>query len=69
MGCGHCASICPQQAVSQWTNATEVIPPKTREDLYDTIMANKEGALGKLKLIGKPTIDSMRNEQTGNQEG
>ncbi len=31
--------------------------PATREDLYDHIMANKKGSLGKLKLTGKLVKD------------
>jgi len=68
IGCGHCVSICAQKAMSLWKNATEVVPPKTREDLYDTIMANKKGTLGKLRLMGKMTIDSLRRDQAGRQE-
>ena len=35
-------------------------PPPTREELYDIIMANKKGRLGKLKLTGKLIVDSVR---------
>jgi hypothetical protein len=31
----------------------EVVPPKEVQELYDMIMANKKGALGKIKLATK----------------
>lgn len=61
IGCGLCVSTCPKKAISLLKKPDEVVPPKTREDLYDIIMANKKGKLGKFKLMGKMTIDSMRS--------
>jgi len=64
IGCGLCVSTCPKKAMSLLKKPNEVVPPKTREDLYDVIMANKKGKLGKLKLMGKMTIDTIRAGRT-----
>jgi len=65
IGCGLCVPTCPKKALSLFDNPARVVPPKTREDLYDTIMAKKKGKLGKLKLLGKITIGSIRTGRTG----
>jgi len=41
---------CPSQAMSLLKKAKEAIPPGDSEELYDIIMANKKGRLGKIKL-------------------
>ena len=64
IGCGLCVPTCPKKAMSLLKKPDEIVPPKTREDLYDIIMANKKGKLGKLKLVGKLTIDSIRAGRT-----
>jgi hypothetical protein len=43
---------------------TEVKPPRTREELYDVIMARKKGPWGKFKLTGKLLFDALRTGQT-----
>lgn len=50
IGCGNCVSSCPSEAIGLTGKEKEVIPPKTLEDLYDTIMAHKKGRIGKIKL-------------------
>jgi len=42
----------------------EVIPPQTREELYDIIMEKKKGTFGKALLTGKLLIDVVRTGQT-----
>ena len=64
LGCGVCVSNCPTESISLFKKPTEVRPPQTREDLYETIMARKKGRLGKLKLMGKMFIDAVRTGQT-----
>jgi NAD-dependent dihydropyrimidine dehydrogenase PreA subunit len=64
LGCGVCVTTCPAQAISLSKKPTEVRPPQTREDLYDIIMTNKKGRLGKLKLTGKLVVDAFRTGQT-----
>ena len=64
IGCGHCVAVCPKEAISLLKKSTEVRPPETREDLYEIIMANKKGRLGKLKMIGKIYVDAIRTRQT-----
>ena len=63
LGCGVCVSVCPTQSIALVKNPVEKIPPQTREELHDIIMAGRKGRLGKLKLTGKLLIDSVR---TGN---
>ena len=50
LGCGNCVSSCPSEAISLFKKEKEVAPPENSEDLYDTIMANKKGTFGKIKL-------------------
>ena len=64
IGCGVCIPTCPTQAISLQKKPAETRPPQTREELYDIIMANKKGGLGKLKITGKLIIDAIRTGQT-----
>lgn len=64
IGCGLCVPSCPENAISLHKKPDEVIPPATRENLYDIIMTNKKGALGKLKLIGKLLLDTISTGRT-----
>lgn len=59
-GCGLCVAKCPTGSISLEKKPAVVTPPKTREDLYEIIMAHKKGRLGKLKLTGKIVIDALR---------
>ena len=64
IGCGLCVSTCPKKAISLIKKNPEVKPPETREELFDIIMANKKGRLGKLKVIGKIVVDTIRTKLT-----
>ncbi len=64
IGCGVCVPTCPNKAISLQKKPTEVMPPQTREDLLDEIMAHKKGALGKLKVAGKLVVDAITTGQT-----
>jgi len=64
IGCGLCIPTCPQKAMSLKKRADEVRPPQTRDELYDIIMSHKKGSLGKLKIMGKIVIDTIRTGQT-----
>jgi ferredoxin len=50
IGCGNCVSSCPSGALSLLQKDKIVVPPMDTQGLYDTIMANKKGKLGKIKL-------------------
>ena len=60
LGCGLCVARCPTEAVRLIKKTPEVRPPRTREELYDSIMAKKKKSLGKLKLTGKLLVDAVR---------
>ena len=60
IGCGLCVAACPKKAMSLKENRVETVPPETRDELYDIIMAGKKGRLAKLKLLGRITLDSIR---------
>ncbi len=60
IGCGLCVPLCPQKAMSLQEKPVAVRPPKSREELFEIIMANKKGRIGKLKLAGKLTLDTIR---------
>ena len=64
LGCGVCISNCPTEALSLLKKTTEVIPPQTREELYDIIMDKKKGRFGKALLTGKLLVDVVRTGQT-----
>jgi len=60
IGCGNCVSTCPTGAMSLLKKEKETVPPQDSEDLYDVIMANKKGRLGKIKLATK--LMRVKNE-------
>lgn len=60
IGCGVCVPACPSQSLVLEKKPIEVKPPETREALHDLIAAGRTGRLGKLKLIGKLIVDSVR---------
>ena len=64
IGCGVCIPTCPNKAMFLQKKHAEVIPPTTREDLYDIIMSHKKGTLGKLKVTGKLFVDAILTGQT-----
>jgi len=64
LGCGVCVSNCPTESISLLKKPTEVIPPQTREELIDIIMASKKGRFGKLMLTGKLFFDAVRTGHT-----
>ena len=64
IGCGLCVQTCPRKSISLVKKANEVRPPKTREELYDIIMARKKNRLGKFRLSGKLFFDAIRTGRT-----
>ena len=64
IGCGNCVSVCPTESIFLKKKPIETIPPQTREELYNIIMENKKGKLGKLMLTGKLFYDAFRTGQT-----
>ena len=64
LGCGVCVSNCPTESISLLKKPTEVMPPQTREELFDIIMDKKKGKFGKLILTGKLLLDAVRTGQT-----
>ena len=64
LGCGVCIADCPTEAIALLKKTTEVIPPQTREELYDIIMDKKKGKFGKALLTGKLLIDAVQTGQT-----
>lgn len=64
IGCGNCVPVCPQKAITLHKKVQEVSPPPTVEELYNIILSNKKGALGRLKITGKLIVDALRTGQT-----
>ena len=64
LGCGVCIPTCPNEALSLEKNDAEVVPPKTREDLYEIIMAGKKER-SPLKVAAKLAADAIRTRKTG----
>jgi Pyruvate/2-oxoacid:ferredoxin oxidoreductase delta subunit len=63
IGCGVCVTSCSTGAMSLRRKDAETVPPETREELYDIIMAHKKGRLGKLKLTAKLVADTVLTRQ------
>ncbi len=53
IGCGLCVEACPFKARYLERRKKDMVPPKTFDDLYNTIMENKKGPLGKLGVAVK----------------
>jgi Fe-S-cluster-containing hydrogenase component 2 len=53
IGCGNCVVTCPTGAMNLLKKDRETVPPQDSERLYDVIMANKKGPLGKIELATK----------------
>ena len=53
IGCGNCVVTCPTGAMTLVKNDREAVPPEDVENLYETLMANKKGPLGKARLVAK----------------
>ncbi len=53
LGCGNCVVTCPTGAMSLLKKGKEIVPPQDTEGLYEVIMANKKGRLGKMKVAAK----------------
>jgi len=51
LGCGNCVVTCPTGSITLQKKDHEVVPPGTREELYERIMENKPGFLGKVRLV------------------
>ena len=63
-GCGVCVSNCPTESIFLLKKPIEVMPPQTREELFDIIMDRKKGRFGKLMLKGKLYFDAFRTGKT-----
>jgi ferredoxin len=53
IGCGLCVPTCPSDAIRLRKKQVEEVPPEDEEALYDQIMANKKGLLGRLAMLLK----------------
>jgi ferredoxin len=62
LGCGVCVVNCSSEAISLSKKASEQVLPQTREELYDIIMENKKGTLGKIVLTSKLIVDTIQTK-------
>ena len=44
IGCGLCVTTCPEEAITLHKKEKEFIPPKTHEDMYETIITLKKAS-------------------------
>jgi Pyruvate/2-oxoacid:ferredoxin oxidoreductase delta subunit len=49
IGCGLCVPTCPESAMHLVRKDKEVIPPRTAEELYDTVLAQKSTLAGRMR--------------------
>lgn len=64
IGCGVCVSTCSREAMSLKKRPTETTPPRTREELFDIIMAKKKGASRRWGVSWKFLFDAVSTGQT-----
>jgi len=64
LGCGLCVPACPSKAIILVKKSVEIEPPRDRDALHETIMENKQGTLGKLKVAGKLVRGMIRSGNT-----
>jgi electron transport complex protein RnfB len=60
LGCGVCVVNFPNDSISLSKKVSEQVPPQNREELYDIIMENKKGKIGKLLMTGNLLVDTIR---------
>jgi len=53
IGCGLCVATCNTGSIKLKKKDTKFIPPKDFDALYEVLMRNKKGMLGKLAHFGK----------------
>ncbi|MCK5115380.1 MAG: 4Fe-4S binding protein [Candidatus Aegiribacteria sp.] len=53
IGCGLCVPTCPADAIRLISTELETVPPMNEEELNDTIMSNKKGAMGRFLMFLK----------------
>ncbi len=56
IGCGNCVAACKFDAVALVKKDVEAIPPKTFEELNETLMKNKKGTWDKVKMVSKMVL-------------
>lgn len=56
IGCGLCVTTCKPKAIKLVKKEKQTVPPRTTEDLYDTIMAGKKSLPGKLLEMTKASM-------------
>lgn len=60
IGCGLCIPACPVQAVILNPKPRITLPPDTRQDLHEILLAGKKEGLGKVKLYTRLARDIIR---------
>jgi len=56
IGCGNCVAACKFEAIALVKKEIEAVPPKTFEDLNETLMEHKKGKWEKTKMVSKMII-------------
>jgi Pyruvate/2-oxoacid:ferredoxin oxidoreductase delta subunit len=49
IGCGLCVPTCPESAIHLVRKDREVVPPRTEEDHFDMILAQKSTLAGRMR--------------------
>ncbi len=60
IGCGLCVPGCKTDAIQLKKKATEVVPPKTTEDLYETIMQNRKSSVKKYLSVAGAVLKGRK---------
>jgi ferredoxin len=56
IGCGLCVSTCPEGAIQLREKEEARTPPRSQDDLYKTIMMERFGPLGTVKIVAKKAL-------------
>jgi Na+-translocating ferredoxin:NAD+ oxidoreductase subunit B len=56
IGCGLCVTTCKTNSLKLKKKENEFIPPKDHEELYEQIMKNRRGSIGKMLAAGRAMV-------------
>lgn len=56
IGCGNCLNACASEAIALVKKEKEIVPPKTKDEMYRKMVIERFGLFGALKMMGKVAL-------------